>query len=376
MNFFSSDKGMHMNSLKTMFSEAVGRRLFVLAILAGMGTAIGFGQPAAPTQLYATVLNDTSIQLNWRDNSSDEANFFIDARTSPLGIWGQAGSALQNATSTIINGRAPNGQYTYRVSAWNFETGFSDYSNTVTAKQTNGTFTVASASPRPTQTRGVIVGDLRDNGVQRIVVTAANSDSLYVFARSGASFVSEVGIKVGTSNDITVVAIGDVDNDGQTEFLISSVAAGMLYVYGWNGSTYIQERSQAIAAGYGVAIVDLDGDGANELVIANAGVQVFRYRSSSACSSQCISRQRSTASICRWRSATLMATASRKYASWEAAARRLSDITEHPSWSRRPSRISRRWLQAEPSSISTEMARMNWSLLSITLPQRSFPFSV
>ncbi|MGH7607491.1 MAG: fibronectin type III domain-containing protein [Gemmatimonadales bacterium] len=89
--------------------------------------------PAAPSELAATVVSGTRIDLTWTDNSTDEDGFAIE-RCSGAGCtaFAPAASVGANATSYQNSGLSGGTIYRYRVRALN-GAGFSGYSNIVTA---------------------------------------------------------------------------------------------------------------------------------------------------------------------------------------------------------------------------------------------------
>jgi hypothetical protein len=89
--------------------------------------------PPAPTNLTATPVSGTQINLNWVDNATDEAAFSIEQCSgvgcSPTVFIGVVGA---NVTSVQRTGLVPGTSYSYRVRAYN-AAGISAYSNTATA---------------------------------------------------------------------------------------------------------------------------------------------------------------------------------------------------------------------------------------------------
>ena len=92
------------------------------------------GKPAAPSNLSATAVSSSQIQLNWTDNSNNETAFRFEQR--PVGgTFVQAGSTGPGATSFVIGGLAPLTAYEFRVRAVN-NAGASATSNTAGATTT------------------------------------------------------------------------------------------------------------------------------------------------------------------------------------------------------------------------------------------------
>ncbi|MGD8869034.1 MAG: fibronectin type III domain-containing protein, partial [Gemmatimonadales bacterium] len=88
--------------------------------------------PAAPSDLAATALSQTWIQLTWTDNSDDEMGFRIDRKTEPDGSFALIATVGGNVTSRYDTNLEVGATYTYRVRAFN-AIGESDNSNEATA---------------------------------------------------------------------------------------------------------------------------------------------------------------------------------------------------------------------------------------------------
>ena len=84
------------------------------------------GPPAAPTDLTATAVSSSQINLVWTDNANNETGFEIERDSVPID------TVVANVTSYSDTGLDPSMTYTYRVCAYN-DAGDSDYSNTASA---------------------------------------------------------------------------------------------------------------------------------------------------------------------------------------------------------------------------------------------------
>jgi titin len=92
--------------------------------------------PAAPTNLVATAVSRSQINLAWTDNATSESGFYVErckgatcnnfARIATVGVDGKSYSST---------GLTKNTTYRYRVQAYN-ATGASAYSNIASAKTT------------------------------------------------------------------------------------------------------------------------------------------------------------------------------------------------------------------------------------------------
>jgi fibronectin type 3 domain-containing protein len=87
--------------------------------------------PAAPSALAATTISATQINLTWTDNSTNETQFRIEARTAAT-PFAQVGTVAANTTSLSHTLLSPKTQYVYKVRACN-ATDCSAYSSEITA---------------------------------------------------------------------------------------------------------------------------------------------------------------------------------------------------------------------------------------------------
>lgn len=86
--------------------------------------------PSAPSNLRATVISGSRIDLAWNDNSSNDTGFKIERKIGAVGAWAQIATAgAPSFSNTGLNGGTT---YVYRVRATN-ALGNSGYSNEVSA---------------------------------------------------------------------------------------------------------------------------------------------------------------------------------------------------------------------------------------------------
>jgi carboxypeptidase T len=106
--------------------------------------------PAAPGQLAATGVSSSQVNLNWTDQSDNEAGFRIDRCTGAgCGDFAQIATTGSNVTAYTNSGLAAATSYTYRVRAYN-SAGDSDYTATSTA-------VTAAAPALPAAPAGLLV---------------------------------------------------------------------------------------------------------------------------------------------------------------------------------------------------------------------------
>ena len=74
--------------------------------------------PAAPTNLVATALSQTQIQLTWCDVAG-ETQYIIERSSNGTSGWAQVGTTTTNTTTFTNTGLKKNTRYYYRVRAVN-----------------------------------------------------------------------------------------------------------------------------------------------------------------------------------------------------------------------------------------------------------------
>jgi subtilisin family serine protease len=102
--------------------------------------------PAAPSNLKASAVSDSGINLSWTDNSSLEEGFSIERKTGAGGSFVITASAPQNATTYHDTGLNDSETYYYRVRAYNSTAGFSAYSNEAGASTSSSSCFIAAAA--------------------------------------------------------------------------------------------------------------------------------------------------------------------------------------------------------------------------------------
>lgn len=108
-------------------------------IYANMEAAMSATPPAAPSNLSATVISSSQVDLSWTDNASTETGFIVQRRfPATTGSWQQVGVTLAGTTTFSDTGLASSSQYEYRVCAYNGG-GSSAFTSGATATTTSGT---------------------------------------------------------------------------------------------------------------------------------------------------------------------------------------------------------------------------------------------
>ena len=101
--------------------------------------------PAAPTNLTATAVSNSQINLAWQDNANNEAGDYVEQSTDGGNTWTQIATTGVNSASYAVTGLQPGMSYFFRVRAFNV-LGDSAYSNAASATTSNLTPTLNFAT--------------------------------------------------------------------------------------------------------------------------------------------------------------------------------------------------------------------------------------
>ena len=93
-----------------------------------------------PSDLTATTVSTSGIDLSWRDRSTNETGFRVERRPAEGNAWIQIGTVAAEATTFSSRGLFPGDTYRYRVQAFN-ETESSAFSNEAVATTLSGRLT-------------------------------------------------------------------------------------------------------------------------------------------------------------------------------------------------------------------------------------------
>lgn len=179
--------------------------VFIAIIGGSPGTPLG-----APSNLRATPVSTTQINLSWRDNSTSEGGFQLE-RTGPAGVT--TFQLAANVTSYSDTGLSAGTHYSYRVRAFAGQQ-FSGYSNTAQAS----TFGAPPAAPS-----GLGATAVSATRVHLVWLdNSANEDTFEIERKIGAP---------GDPGNFALVAAVGAATSNPVEYDDTTVVAGTTYTY-------------------------------------------------------------------------------------------------------------------------------------------------
>jgi hypothetical protein len=124
----------------------------------------------------------------------------------------------------------------------------------------------------------IVTGDLNGDGAPDLVTANAQDDSISVLVNTGAqTFAAHADYSVGNNTETSDVALGDLNGDGKLDVVASNASPGSISVFLNKGTgamaTAVSYPSGATIGSdtHGVAIGDLNGDHAPDVVAVNNG---------------------------------------------------------------------------------------------------------
>jgi len=271
------------------------------------GTEGGTSAVNAPSDLSATALSNSSIHLEWADNSDNETGFSIEKSLDGSSGWTEIDTVGAGVTTHNDDFLDAETTYWYRVYATSNE-GNSNYSNIASATTpaapdtTNPTLTVENVLDGGVLETGFIVGTASDNiavssvgvnldsaGWQTAAGTTTWSYQIPTGAniwKNGTSHTISVRAKDGSDNYSTVFsatveksANKDTNGDGYVDLVIGapgySSNTGKIYLYNGSASglsttiSLTRQGSSGDGLGYSVAVSDFNGDGYADVAVGS-----------------------------------------------------------------------------------------------------------
>ena len=217
----------------------------------------------APSDLQATVVSSTHINLDWSDNSFNEDGFEIERKTGAEGKFTQIGAVVGDKARVGDISYSDTGldcatTYYYRVRAYNWA-GNSSYSNKISVSTQA---CVIPAAPSALQSAPVVSGQVflswKDNSdnedgfkIEK-KTDASGTYSLIQTTASDVNFYSDTGLSAGATYYYRVYAYNSVGNSSYSNEVttithpprgsMASIPAGCFFMGDALGEGFPDER--------------------------------------------------------------------------------------------------------------------------------------
>lgn len=186
--------------------------------------------PAAPSNLSATAVSSSEIDLVWADNSNDETSFEIERSTDGTN-FSLLTAVAADTNSYTDNGLNANSIYYYQVAAVN-GSGSSAFSNIAsdTTQGQSGTGTLVQVSSITVSTQNASKGQKFGRAVIHIVDDLGNpvNGALVSGDFTGDITESVIDAQTDTNGDVTVVTSGSTKPLNSLTFCVSTITHGAL----------------------------------------------------------------------------------------------------------------------------------------------------
>lgn len=197
---------------------------------------------SAPSALVATALNTTTINLAWKDNSTNETGFVVERASSANGTFTKIATTAAGAVTYSNTGLTQNTTYYYRLRAIG-PSGNSAYTAVVSAKTFSTTFATLAGGT-------LTVGGT--NGNDRIALSLSSDGKTLTAKRGSASF---------NFSNASITRISVLGLNGNDTITIGSKVRGTC-VQGGNGDDTLIG---------GASNDTLLGQAGNDVLIGNEG---------------------------------------------------------------------------------------------------------
>jgi len=156
-------------------------------------------KPLAPSNLLASVISSSQINLSWTDNSTNEDGFYID-RKQGTGAYTQIASVGANVKTYSNTGLSTSTTYTYRVRAYNIA---GDAASNEISATTNG------VTP-PTAPSGLTATAISSSQINLSWTdNSSNEDGFYIDRKQGTGTftqIASVGANVKTYSNTGLIS--------------------------------------------------------------------------------------------------------------------------------------------------------------------------
>ncbi len=222
--------------------------------------------PAAPTNVVAAAPTQTSIQLTWQDNSSNETGFIIERMTGSSGTWQSIITTLANITSYTDNTVLPGVSYTYRVRATNSGNDSTNaLSNAIAPPATGIVYLSDLTWVSATNGWGPVEKDMSNGGQNAGDGTTITLNGVTYAKGLGAHAASDIVYNLNGQYSLFQSAVGADDETGATAGLDFQVYADGTLVWDSGGMAQTDPTQSFSLNMTGVQqlrlhLDDLDGD--------------------------------------------------------------------------------------------------------------------
>ena len=182
-------------------------------------TTLSANHPMPPSDLSATGVSTSQINLSWTDNSTNETGFLIE-RSADGATWTQVGTAAANATSYQATGLAAATTYYFRVRANNGSLN-SQYSNTASA---------ATQLPTPpTAPGGLSANAVSTNQIDLSWTDNSNNETAFLVEQStdGTNW-TQIGT---TAANVTTYQVTGLTHSTNYSFRVRGTSSGANSAY-------------------------------------------------------------------------------------------------------------------------------------------------
>jgi hypothetical protein len=220
-DLYGNVTGYPSDSAKVMYGygpSGATKRTLAIEDISGIQWIYPVPVPNVPSNLTATAVSATQINLAWQDNSTDETGFRIERKTGAGGTYGEIATVGMNVQSYPDSGLTPSTTYYYRVRAYN-DGGNSTYSNeanattlTVPPSATTmaaGNVTTASAILNGNLTSLGSAGNVSVNFEWGATPAYGNVTAIQTMNSTGTFSASLSGLTANTTYYYRAKAVGD-----------------------------------------------------------------------------------------------------------------------------------------------------------------------
>ena len=172
--------------------------------------------PNAPTNLVATTISSSQINLTWQDNSDNEQGFKIERKTPIDESFVQIATVNANVTSYSDTGLSPGMVYYYRVKAYN-EFGDSDYSNM---------FAAVTFADLPTADKTIALfttyyqeGLIKNHGIYNSLIVKLNASQYSIYIKDYTTAIKQLN---ALRNELWALKEESIDHVARIKLIVSA----------------------------------------------------------------------------------------------------------------------------------------------------------